>query len=195
MYSMAMAVDPQNMNIPIFLTFVRIGLIPIFAIAYYLPVSWANIATTAVFVLAGITDWFDGYLARRLNQTSAFGAFLDPVADKLMVAVALILLMQTHPSAWMAVPAAIIIGREIAVSALREWMAELGQRAHVAVSFLGKYKTALQMLALILLLYHDPLLDLPIQMTGFILLYAAAGLTIWSMFVYLEAAWKVLRGK
>jgi CDP-diacylglycerol--glycerol-3-phosphate 3-phosphatidyltransferase len=183
------------MNIPIFLTFVRIGLIPIFAIAYYLPVSWANIATTAVFVLAGITDWFDGYLARRLNQTSAFGAFLDPVADKLMVAVALILLMQTHPNAWMAVPAAIIIGREIAVSALREWMAELGQRAHVAVSFLGKYKTALQMLALILLLYHDPLLDLPIQMTGFILLYAAAGLTVWSMFVYLEAAWKVLRGK
>jgi len=195
MYSMAMAGDPQNMNIPIFLTFIRIGLIPIFAIAYYLPVSWANIATTAVFVLAGITDWFDGYLARRLNQTSAFGAFLDPVADKLMVAVALILLMQTHPNAWMAVPAAIIIGREIAVSALREWMAELGQRAHVAVSFLGKYKTALQMLALILLLYHDPLLDLPIQMTGFILLYAAAGLTVWSMFVYLEAAWKVLRGK
>ena len=195
MYSMAMAGDPQNMNIPIFLTFVRIGLIPIFAIAYYLPVSWANIATTAVFVLAGITDWFDGYLARRLNQTSAFGAFLDPVADKLMVAVALILLMQTHPSAWMAVPAAIIIGREIAVSALREWMAELGQRAHVAVSFLGKYKTALQMLALILLLYHDPLLGLPVQMTGFVLLYAAAGLTVWSMFVYLEAAWKVLRGK
>jgi len=195
MYSMAMAGDPQNMNIPIFLTFIRIGLIPIFAIAYYLPVSWANIATTAVFVLAGITDWFDGYLARRLNQTSAFGAFLDPVADKLMVAVALILLMQTHPNAWMAVPAAIIIGREIAVSALREWMAELGQRAYVAVSFLGKYKTALQMLALILLLYHDPLLDLPIQMTGFILLYAAAGLTVWSMFVYLEAAWKVLRGK
>jgi len=183
------------MNIPTFLTFIRIGLIPIFVLAYYLPVTWANIATTGVFVLAGITDWFDGYLARRLNQTSAFGAFLDPVADKLMVAVALILLMQTHPNAWMAMPAAIIIGREIAVSALREWMAELGKRAHVAVSFLGKYKTAAQILALILLLYHQPLLGLPTQMIGFTLLYAAAGLTVWSMFVYLETAWTVLRAK
>jgi len=183
------------MNIPTFLTFIRIGLIPIFVLAYYLPVTWANIATTSVFVLAGVTDWFDGYLARRLNQTSAFGAFLDPVADKLMVAVALILLMQTHPNVWMAVPAAIIIGREITVSALREWMAELGKRAHVAVSFLGKYKTALQILALIMLLYHKPLLGLPTQMIGFALLYAAAGLTLWSMFVYLETAWTVLRAK
>ena len=183
------------MNIPTLLTFIRIGLIPIFVLAYYLPVTWANIATTAVFVLAGVTDWFDGYLARRLNQTSAFGAFLDPVADKLMVAVALILLMQTHPNAWMAVPAAIIIGREIAVSALREWMAELGKRAHVAVSFLGKYKTAVQITALILLLYHQPLLGLPTQMVGFALLYAAAGLTVWSMFIYLETAWTVLRTK
>ena len=183
------------MNIPTFLTFIRIGLIPIFVLAYYLPVTWANIATTAIFVLAGVTDWFDGYLARRLNQTSAFGAFLDPVADKLMVAVALILLMQTHPNAWMAVPAAIIIGREITVSALREWMAELGKRAHVAVSFLGKYKTALQILALILLLYHKPLLGLPTQLIGFALLYLAAGLTVWSMFVYLEPAWTVLRAK
>ena len=183
------------MNIPILLTFIRIGLIPVFVLAYYLPVTWANIATTGVFVLAGATDWFDGYLARRLNQTSAFGAFLDPVADKLMVAVALILLMQTHPNAWMAVPAAIIIGREIAVSALREWMAELGKRAHVAVSFLGKYKTALQILALILLLYHEPLLGLPTQTIGFSLLYAAAGLTLWSMFVYLETAWMALRAK
>ena len=183
------------MNIPTFLTLIRIGLIPIFVLAYYLPVTWANIATTAIFVLAGVTDWFDGYLARRLNQTSAFGAFLDPVADKLMVAVALILLMQTHPNAWMAVPAAIIIGREITVSALREWMAELGKRAHVAVSFLGKYKTALQILALILLLYHKPLLGLPTQLIGFALLYLAAGLTVWSMFVYLETAWTVLRAK
>jgi CDP-diacylglycerol---glycerol-3-phosphate 3-phosphatidyltransferase len=183
------------MNIPTLLTFIRIGLIPIFVLAYYLPVTWANIATTTLFVLAGITDWFDGYLARRLNQTSAFGAFLDPVADKLMVAVALILLMQTHPNVWMAIPAAIIIGREIAVSALREWMAELGKRAHVAVSFLGKYKTAAQIVALILLLYHKPLLGLPTQMIGFTLLYAAAGLTVWSMLVYLETAWTVLRAK
>ena len=126
---------------------------------------------------------------------SAFGAFLDPVADKLIVAVALILLMQTHPDAWMAIPAAIIIGREIAVSALREWMAELGKRAHVAVSFLGKYKTAAQMLALVLLLYHVPLLGLPTQTIGFVLLYLAAALTVWSMFVYLQTAWAVLRAK
>lgn len=183
------------MNIPTILTLIRIGLIPVFVLAYYLPYAWANIATTAIFILAGITDWFDGYLARRLNQTSEFGAFLDPVADKLMVAVALVLLLQTHPTAWMAIPAAIIIGREIAVSALREWMAELGERAHVAVSFLGKYKTAAQMVAIILLLYHEPLLSLDTPKIGFALLYAAAGLTIWSMLVYLQAAWSVLRAR
>jgi len=185
----------RTLNIPTLLTLIRIGLIPVFVLAYYLPVTWANIATTVIFVLAGITDWFDGYLARRLNQTSAFGAFLDPVADKLMVAVALILLMQTHPTVWMAMPTAVIIGREIAVSALREWMAELGERAHVAVSFLGKYKTAAQIAALILLLYHDPLFGLDTPRIGFALLYAAAGLTLWSMLVYLRAAWSVLRTK
>ena len=183
------------MNIPTILTLIRIALIPVFVLAYYLPVSWANVATTTIFILAGITDWFDGYLARRLNQTSAFGAFLDPVADKLMVAVALVLLMQTHPNAWMAIPAAVIIGREIAVSALREWMAELGERAHVAVSFLGKYKTTAQILALILLLYHEPLFGLNTPVIGFVLLYAAAGLTLWSMLVYLRAAWIVLRAR
>ena len=184
-----------SLNIPTLLTLIRIALIPVFVLAYYLPVSWANIATAAIFVLAGATDWFDGYLARRLNQTSAFGAFLDPVADKLMVAVALVLLMQTHPTAWMAIPAAVIIGREIAVSALREWMAELGQRAHVAVSFLGKYKTTAQIVALILLLYHQPLFGLDTPLIGFVLLYAAAALTLWSMLVYLRAAWVVLRGQ
>jgi CDP-diacylglycerol--glycerol-3-phosphate 3-phosphatidyltransferase len=184
-----------SFNIPILLTLIRIALIPVFVLAYYLPVSWANIATTAIFILAGVTDWFDGYLARRLNQTSAFGAFLDPVADKLMVAVALVLLMQTHPTAWMAIPAAVIIGREIAVSALREWMAELGQRAHVAVSFLGKYKTTAQIVALILLLYHQPLFGLDTPLIGFVLLYVAAALTLWSMLVYLRAAWTVLRGR
>ena len=183
------------MNIPTILTLIRIGLIPVFVLAYYLPVTWANIATTVIFILAGVTDWLDGYLARRLDQTSEFGAFLDPVADKLMVAVALILLMQTHPNAWMAIPAAVIIGREIAVSALREWMAELGERAKVAVSFLGKYKTAAQMVALVLLLYHQPLFGLNTPMIGFILLYAAAGLTLWAMLVYLQAAWTVLRAR
>lgn len=185
----------RPMNIPTIFTFIRIGLIPIFVLAYYLPLTWANIATTVIFVLAGVTDWIDGYLARRLNQTSAFGAFLDPVADKLMVAVALVLLMQTHPTAWMAIPAAVIIGREIAVSALREWMAELGVRAHVAVSLLGKYKTVAQILALILLLYHEPLLGLNTPVIGFALLYVAAGLTLWSMLVYLRTAWTVLQAR
>ena len=183
------------MNVPTILTFIRIGLIPVFVLAYYLPVAWANVATTVIFILAGMTDWFDGYLARRLDQTSAFGAFLDPVADKLMVAVALVLLMQTHPTAWLAIPASVIIGREIAVSALREWMAELGERTRVAVSFLGKYKTAAQMLALVLLLYHDPLFGLDTPVIGFALLYVAAGLTLWSMFVYLQTAWTVVQAR
>lgn len=183
------------MTIPTILTLLRIALIPFFVVAFYLPVTWANIATAAIFVVAGVTDWFDGYLARRLNQISSFGAFLDPVADKLMVAVALVLLVQSHPTAWLAVPAAVIIGREIAVSALREWMAELGERAHVAVSSLGKYKTMAQMIAIILLLYRDPIAGLPVQTVGFVLLYIAACLTLWSMVVYLRAAWPILTSR
>lgn len=183
------------MTIPTILTLLRIALIPVFVAVFYLPVSWANLATAALFVVAGITDWFDGYLARRLNQISPFGAFLDPVADKLMVAAALVLLVQSHPTAWLAVPAVIIIGREIAVSALREWMAELGGRARVAVSVLGKYKTAAQMLALVLLLYRDPIAGLPVQAIGFTLLYLAAALTLWSMVVYLRAAWPMLTSR
>src|SRR3569832_2306479 len=125
------------MTIPTILTLLRIALIPVFVAVFYLPVSWANLATAAMFVVAGVTDWFDGYLARRLNQTSPLGAFLDPVADKLMVAAALVLLVQSHPTAWLAVPAVIIIGREIAVSALREWMAEHGSRARGADGGVG----------------------------------------------------------
>ena len=183
------------MTIPTVLTLLRIALIPVFVVAFYLPVTWANVAATAIFVVAGVTDWFDGYLARRLDQASPFGAFLDPVADKLMVAVALVLLVQSHPSAWLAVPAAVIIGREIAVSALREWMAELGERAHVAVSSLGKYKTTAQMVALVLLLYRDPIAGLPVLTIGLVLLYIAAGLTLWSMAVYLRAAWPALTSR
>lgn len=182
-------------NLPNILTFTRIGLIPIFVLVFYLPVPWANEVTTAIFALAAVTDWIDGYLARRWGQTSAFGAFLDPVADKLMVAVALVLLVQVHPSPWLAVPSAIIIGREIAVSALREWMAELGERAQVAVSLVGKFKTMAQMLALILLLYRDPILGVPTTTPGYVMLYVAAALTLWSMVVYLQAAWPVLRSK
>lgn len=182
-------------NLPNILTFTRIGLIPIFVLVFYLPVTWANEVTTAIFALAALTDWIDGYLARRWSQTSAFGAFLDPVADKLMVAVALVLLVQVHPSPWLAIPAAIIIGREIAVSALREWMAELGERANVAVSLLGKFKTVAQMIALILLLYRDPVFGLPTSTPGYVMLYVAAALTLWSMVLYLQAAWPVLRSK
>lgn len=180
------------MNIPIFLTTLRIVLIPIFVVVFYLPVGWANIVTTAIFGLAALTDWFDGYLARRWQQTSAFGAFLDPVADKLIVAVALVFLVQQHPSPWLAIPAAVIIGREITISALREWMAELGQRTRVAVTKIGKIKTVAQMAALLMLLYGESLLSIPFYEIGCLSLYIAAALTLWSMFVYLQAALPIL---
>lgn len=178
-----------TVNIPILLTLLRIALIPIFVIVFYLPLTWGNVLTTSVFGLAALTDWFDGYLARKWNQTSSFGAFLDPVADKLIVAVVLVLLVQTNPTPWMAIPAAIIIGREITISALREWMAEIGQRAQVAVSKVGRIKTVTQMTALFMLLYHEPLLGLPIYKIGYVSLYIAAILTLWSMMIYLQAAW------
>jgi CDP-diacylglycerol--glycerol-3-phosphate 3-phosphatidyltransferase len=185
----------MQLNVPTLLTLMRIALIPVFVIIFYLPFLWVNLATAAIFGLAALTDWLDGYLARRLGQTSAFGAFLDPVADKLMVAVALILLVQQHPAMIFTVPAMIIVGREIAVSALREWMAELGNRAKVKVSVIGKFKTIAQMVALLLLLYHEPLWIIPTQLVGMILLYVAALLTLWSMVIYLRAAWPVLMGR
>ena len=184
------------MNIPIILTLLRIIFIPVFIglfyLFQYLPWKGANELITLIFALAALTDWFDGYLARRWNQTSAFGAFLDPVADKLMVAVALVLLVQTDPTPEMAIPAAVIIGREITISALREWMAEIGQRAQVAVSKIGKVKTTAQMTALLMLLYREPFMGLPIYQTGMILLYVAAVLTLWSMMVYLKAALPII---
>ncbi|HHJ17656.1 MAG TPA: CDP-diacylglycerol--glycerol-3-phosphate 3-phosphatidyltransferase [Gammaproteobacteria bacterium] len=179
-------------TIPNILTVLRIALIPVFLLVYYLPFSWSHLATTALFGLAALTDWFDGYLARRLGQSSPFGAFLDPVADKLIVAVALIMLVQTYPTLWFVVPAAVIVGREIAISALREWMAEIGERAQVAVSVIGKIKTTAQMVALLLLLYHEPLWGMPVVEIGMVLLYVAAGLTLWSMIIYLRAAWPLL---
>ena len=179
-------------TIPNILTFLRIILIPVLVIVFYVPSQWSYQISAAVFGLAAVTDWLDGYLARRLQQTSAFGAFLDPVADKLMVAVALVLLVQDNPSELFAVPAAIIIGREIVISALREWMAEIGARTKVAVSIIGKVKTTLQMLAILLLLYKAPLGPLPTHAVGVVLLYIAAILTLWSMFVYLRAAWPIL---
>jgi len=181
------------MNLPNSITFFRISLIPIFVAVFYLPFSWSHALTAVLFALAGASDWLDGYLARRLGQTSAFGAFLDPVADKLMVAVALVLLVERDPRPSLAIPAAVIIGREIAISALREWMAELGKRTRVAVSYVGKVKTTAQMLALVLMLYHEPLLGLPTYPLGFGLLYVAALLTLWSMIVYLRSAWPLLQ--
>ena len=180
-------------NLPNLLTVLRILLIPVFVVAFYLPWSWGRELATAVFVLAALTDWLDGYLARRLELVSALGAFLDPVADKLMVATALILLVQADPSIPMAVSAAVIIGREIAISALREWMAELGRRTRVAVSEIGKFKTAAQMTAIALLIYHDPLWQIPVYTVGLVLLYIAVVLTLWSMTQYLLAAWPSLR--
>lgn len=176
------------MNIPNLLTVLRVLLIPIFLLLFYLPFSWSYLAASAVFAVAAATDWLDGYLARKWEQSTPFGAFLDPVADKLMVAVALVVLVEEHHTIWLTVPAAIIIGREIVISALREWMAELGARAHVAVSNLGKWKTAAQMLALVILLASPPSETVRVVL-GFGLLMVAAGLTLWSMVHYLIAAW------
>lgn len=175
-------------NIPNLLTVLRVLLIPVFILLFYLPLSWSYLAASAVFSLAAITDWLDGYLARRWQQSTPFGAFLDPVADKLMVAVALVLLVEAHANLWLSLPAAIIIGREIVISALREWMAELGARAQVAVSSLGKWKTTAQMVALVILLANPPQFTLWVGL-GYALLLVAAGLTIWSMVQYLRAAW------
>ena len=181
------------MTIPNILTLLRIGLIPVFVVTFYLDTDWAHLASTAVFGAAALTDMLDGYLARRLQQTSAFGAFLDPVADKLMVTVVLVLLVQSHPTPWLAVPAAVIIGREVAISALREWMAELGKRTQVGVALVGKVKTVVQMCALLLMLFKEDIFDVfPTYTVGFTLLYVAAVLTLWSMVVYLRVAWPIL---
>ncbi|MCK5668220.1 MAG: CDP-diacylglycerol--glycerol-3-phosphate 3-phosphatidyltransferase [Gammaproteobacteria bacterium] len=181
------------MNIPNILTLSRIVMIPVFVIIFYLPFSWHYLAACVIFILAAITDGLDGYYARKLGQTSALGAFLDPVADKLMIAVVLVLLVEDQPSIWLALPAAVIIGREITISALREWMAELGASSKVAVSGYGKLKTICQMVALGFLIYHNDLFGIPIYNIGMVLLYIASILTLWSMFLYLQAAWPQLK--
>jgi CDP-diacylglycerol---glycerol-3-phosphate 3-phosphatidyltransferase len=185
---------PARLNVPNTLTWIRIVLIPLIVLVYYLPYWWAGPGAAIIFSLAGITDWLDGYFARKLNQTSAFGAFLDPVADKLMISTALVLLVSRYPGAVVALPAAVIIGREIAVSALREWMSEVGGREHVSVSGIGKYKTAAQITALIMMLWGQQLWIIPMWEIGYAFLLAAALLTLWSMWKYLVAAWPHLRG-
>ena len=181
-------------NLPNLLTLLRIALIPVFVVVFYLPVSWARPGCALIFGLAALTDLVDGWLARRWGQTSALGAFLDPVADKLMVALALVLLVQSRPEVVLALPAAVIIGREITVSALREWMAEVGSRARVAVSVLGKVKTSAQMSAIFLLILGDQPWGW-VQTLGLGLLYISAILTLWSMVNYLRAARPVLMRK
>lgn len=194
-------------NIPNILTFFRIFVIPFLALFFYLPVWWGHLATAGLFALACITDWLDGYVARSFQLSTKLGAFLDPVADKVMVSVVLILIVgepqfqfislssavYAMPVAAITIPAAIIVSREIIVSALREWMAEIGKRTSVAVSHLGKVKTAIQMLALIVLLACDASTKVYIVILGYLLLYIAAVLTIWSMIIYLKAAWPAFK--
>jgi len=192
------------MNIPNLITLFRLLLIPLFVAAFYAPYKWSYLASAAVFALASVTDWLDGYLARKLNQSTAFGAFLDPVADKVMVAVVLVLMVERYASSLLmtdnryasplfALATAVIVARELLISALREWMAELGQRAKVAVSVIGKIKTAFQMTAILILLAVIPEHGHPMMYVGFLCLYIATGLTLWSAFIYLRAAWPMLK--
>lgn len=180
-------------NVPNTLTWIRIAAIPLIVVLFYAPYPWADPAAGLLFAAAGITDSLDGYFARRLGQTSRLGAFLDPVADKLIVAVALVLLVSKDPRPLIVLTAAVTIGREIAVSALREWMAEIGQRRKVAVSQLGKYKTTLQIIGLSMMLFRRDLFDLPTYLIGVAFTVAAAILTLSSMVAYLRVAWPELR--
>ena len=181
-------------SLPNLLTLMRIVLIPVFIGVYYLPFEGAHVAAAIIFALASVTDWLDGFLARRLKQMSPFGAFLDPVADKLLIASTLLVLVSAKDINYIVLPAIVIVGREIVISALREWMAEVGSRTSVAVSYVGKIKTAMQMIALILLIAFPPETTF-LGIIGFILLYVAAILTIWSMVVYLTIAWPQLTEK
>lgn len=184
------------LTIPNLITMFRIVIIPIFVVVFYIDgIPYRNIVLTSLFFLAGVSDWVDGYLARKLGQQSAFGAFLDPVADKLMVATAMVLLVNEHHEALMALPAVVIIGREIAVSALREWMASIGDATKVKVSYIGKLKTTAQLLAIGFLLYEKNIGTFQPMIVGYILLYIAAILTLWSMVLYLMAAWPSLSQK
>ena len=179
----------MNKNIPNTLTWVRIAIVPLFVLLYYLPWRWGHFCAAVFFSLAAITDWLDGYIARTYHLSSRFGAFLDPVADKLMVAVALVLVVGEVPMPFLTIPAAIIVGREIIVSALREWMAEIGKRNNVSVSIVGKVKTTCQMIALIALLLYRSDSPYELALLGTVMLYIAGALTIYSMIVYIKSAW------
>jgi len=175
-------------RLPTWLTLLRIALLPVIVVVFYVDAPWARPLSCLIFSVAGVTDWLDGHLARKWNVESRFGAFLDPVADKLMVATVLILIVEFDASPWLTVPAIVIIGREITISALREWMAGMGARSKVAVGWIGKVKTTAQIIALGMLLYLHDFLGLPIYQMGMVALYVATVLTIWSMVDYMRAA-------
>lgn len=183
------------LNLPNLLSLLRVLLIPVLVVLYFLPSPYAPLWATIVFVMAGITDWLDGYLARRMNLISPFGAFIDPVADKLIVVVALLLILFKSPVWFILLPVIVIVFREITISALREWMAEIGARHVVQVSSVGKWKTTFQMVAIGCLIFYKPLFGLPVFEIGVGLLYIAALLTLTSMISYLKAALPVLVDK
>lgn len=183
----------MRLTLPTLLTLFRIVLIPVMVLVFYAPFRGANIAASAIFIAAALTDWLDGWIARKYGLHSAFGEFLDPVADKLMVAVTLFLIVQDNPTVPLAMMSAVIVGREISISALREWMAEIGERARVRVAGVGKIKTIAQLISIVVLLYQKDLDGVGLFHVGEVLLGVAAALTIWSAYVYLRAAWPVLR--
>src|SRR3990167_7574741 len=184
---------PAHLTISNLLTLSRIVMIPVFVLIYFLRFDWSPLVAAIIFALAGATDWIDGYLARKWGQMTKLGAFLDPVAGKLMVAVALVALVEGHNNFLLTIPAMVIIGREITISALREWMAELGKRASVAVSYIGKVKTTVQMIAITGLIANAPDVGNWVVWLAYLLLYAATVLTLWSMLLYLKAAWPDLK--
>jgi len=183
----------MRLTFPLFLTLLRVAAIPVVLSLFYVDIPYARQIATVLYAAAAITDWLDGWLARRWNQTSKFGAFLDPVADKLLVAVCLVMLLRDDPGSVLAILVAIIIGREITISALREWMAELGQRTSVGVSWIGKWKTGFQMTSIGMMIWQIPTFGVPWYELGYALLLVAAALTIWSMIIYLRAAWPMMR--
>jgi CDP-diacylglycerol--glycerol-3-phosphate 3-phosphatidyltransferase len=182
----------MRVTLPTAITLFRIALIPLFVLVFYLPFAWANVVATVIFAIASFSDWVDGYLARSMQLESSFGAFLDPVADKLMVVVVIVLLVEANPSIYVALPSIVIVAREISISALREWMAQLGASTTVKVSFIGKTKTVAQMIALGFMIFSEPLMGFPIFQIGLGIYYLAALLTLASMVIYLRAAWPVI---
>ncbi|MCB1669840.1 MAG: CDP-diacylglycerol--glycerol-3-phosphate 3-phosphatidyltransferase [Gammaproteobacteria bacterium] len=179
-------------NLANIVTLIRVALVPLVVLLFFAEFTGHHLWAAAIFTAASISDWLDGYLARKLNQTSEFGAFLDPVADKLLVALTLILLVADYATAWFILPVSLIIGREILISALREWMAGRGHRDVVAVAFAGKVKTTVQMIAIIILLASDPAGPAILWQTGYVLIYVAAALSLYSMVIYFRGAWPYL---